>query len=194
MHILLSGSDDRTVKQWHVKPVELNINRQPMKLLPIFSTYWPPGSSLPYLAVVDNENRLRVMCGHNLISETEFKMAKINAVAFSRCGDRVALGRQNGLVEEFDYQSRRTVPIMNLHGSVNYLEYLEETSVALNGNGDESTTTLLSKRRNGSLKINIIKNQCLVASSIEKGSFMIYRNQKSLLLSNSNTTQIEVIV
>lgn len=58
--LLLSGSDDKTVKLWHIECTETD---QAVKLQQTFDVFWDknvPDPCIPLLAAVDNSNKLQV--------------------------------------------------------------------------------------------------------------------------------------
>jgi WD40 repeat protein len=58
--LLLSGSDDKTIKLWRIECAETD---QPVKLQQTFDVVWDQNVSypcIPLLAAVDNSNKLQV--------------------------------------------------------------------------------------------------------------------------------------
>jgi hypothetical protein len=58
--LLLSGSDDQTIKLWHIECAETD---QAVKLQQMFDVVWDknvPNPCIPLLAAVDNSNKLQV--------------------------------------------------------------------------------------------------------------------------------------
>uniref|UniRef100_A0A1Y1N3Z0 CARD domain-containing protein n=1 Tax=Photinus pyralis TaxID=7054 RepID=A0A1Y1N3Z0_PHOPY len=129
VHILLSGSDDQTVKQWHIQPT--TPTKDTPKLLPIFDCYWNATSGIPRIAVVNTANKVQIMNGFNLIIESETLPAKINVVRFSLCGNKIAIGLISGDVIEFDYKNRHSETLMKLHDSVVFLKYFSTVHPSL---------------------------------------------------------------
>ncbi|KAK5650442.1 hypothetical protein RI129_001471 [Pyrocoelia pectoralis] len=121
VHILLSGSDDKTVKQWHIQPT--TPTKDTPKLLPIFDCYWNFSSGVPRIAVVNSSNKVQIMNGFNVIIESEKLPALISVVRFSLCGNKVAIGLITGDIIEFDYKNRHSETLMKLHDSVVHLKY-----------------------------------------------------------------------
>lgn len=124
MYILLSGSDNKTVKQWHIHEVETT--NKTCKLRAKFSACWKHGP-IPLIAAINSEKRVQVFSGHALISESD-ALDQPECLAFSPCGTRVAIGLSTGLVRIFDFRSKQYRSVMDLEGPVNYIEYLVDSN------------------------------------------------------------------
>ncbi|KAF5270299.1 hypothetical protein FQA39_LY08410 [Lamprigera yunnana] len=156
VHILLSGSDDKTVKQWHIQPS--SPTKDIAKLLPIFDCYW--NGRIPRIAVANSVNKVQIMNSYNLIIESERLQSPIKAVRFSLCGNKVAIGLENGDIIEYDYKDRHYETLMNLHDSVVLLKYFNTAT----------NSTYLSP------------SEFILVAAAHNGWVTIYKNKRALCL------------
>lgn len=178
--MLLSGSDDKTVKQWHIQPTLQY--EDTATLLPIFDCFWNYSSSTPRIAVVNTTNRVQVMNGHSLIIETDRMRSPIKAVRFSLCGNKIAIGLENGDIMEFDYKNRHYEILMSLHDSVVLLKYFSAVKDGC---------------RNCSKNDLLLETAFLVATA-QNGWVTIYKDGRALCLiqpspSNVSLKQVPIV-
>ncbi|KAK4883286.1 hypothetical protein RN001_006605 [Aquatica leii] len=162
VHILLSGSDDKTVKQWHIQPS--SPTKDDTKLLPIFDCYW--NGKVPRIAVVDSSNKVQILNGYNLITESDRLQSPIKVVRFSLCGNKVAIGLENGDVNEFDYKNRHYETLMKLHDSVVLLKYFNTANDGANQKYAK----------------NYVSSDVILVASAQNGWVTIYKNKRALCL------------
>lgn len=179
VHILLSGSDDKTVKQWQIQPAAQKSDTS--KLLPIFDCFWNYSSSIPRIAAVNASNVIQIMNGHNLLIESKRMPSPIKVIRFSLCGNKIAMGLENGDVIEFDFKNRLYKTLMKLHDSVVLLKYFN----------------ISKEERNGFAKIELESYFMLVATA-QNGWVTVYKNNRALCLiqpppSNTSLKQMSVI-
>lgn len=172
VHILLSGSDDKTVKQWHIQPTPPRQNTA--KLLPIFDCFWNL-SGVPRIAVVNSLNKVQVMNGHNLIMESERMESPIKAVRFSLCGNKIAVGLENGDIMEFDFKARRYETLMKLHDSVVLLKYFNTSKQGFDYSQRRECRNLMYTPQSA-------RNSVMVVATAQNGWVTIYRNNRALCL------------
>lgn len=160
VHILLSGLDDNTVKQWHVHP-ELKVNKT-YKKLPIFSVYW--GNITPKVAIANAGDQIQVLNEDKIRIETEQTKNPIKKVVFSLCGTKLVYGLENGEIIEFNLETKTYTKLMTLHGNIKLLKYLNED---INYIGQ-------------SFHVHSCTN--IIVASADNGCFMIYLNRRALQL------------
>lgn len=152
MYILLSGSDNKTVKQWHIEEFDSQRN-EPRRLLPEFSTSWLNGN-IPLIAAINSNSQVQIFSGHTLIVESEvFSQPEI--LTFMPSGNHVVVGLKDGRIIIFDYKNKICNYIMNLGGSINYIEYLND-----------------SEAKSGYILVASANNTCL----------MLHKNNESFML------------
>ncbi|KAF5308658.1 hypothetical protein FQR65_LT06119 [Abscondita terminalis] len=176
-HILLLGSDDKTVKKYRIHPS--TPTSDDTKLLPIFDCYW--NGRFPRVAVVNSTNRVQIMRGYLLISECERMESPIKVVRFSLCGSKLAVGLENGNVHEYDYRSRQYEILMKLHDSVVLLKYFDTANDAAYQLSLSSDVILVAAAQNG--WITIYKNKiplCIAQPRSLNSGGMIF-NQMPLI-------------
>ncbi|KAG5884486.1 hypothetical protein JTB14_001281 [Gonioctena quinquepunctata] len=112
VHILLIGSDRKTLQQCHIQPHE----REPQtENVPVCTPYWRRTNVLT--AVVSKENTIQVFSGYILISESEPIQSKVTCTCFSVCGNGVIYGLSNGEIHMFKIKSKFTVSLQEAVGS-----------------------------------------------------------------------------
>lgn len=179
MYILLSGSDNKTVKQWHMVDIESS-NKKTTKLLPQFTTHWPLNNLIPLIAAINSDNQIQVFNGHALISESRV-LNHPKCLTFSPCGNSVAIGLDDGVVMLFDVRNKKSTNVMNLEGYVTYIEYLSNKSA-----------------KSGYILIAASDNSCLMAYNGEE-SFRykkpeikdIKRSKVNDVMKNTNSKTIK---
>lgn len=148
VHILLSGSDDKTVKQLHVYP-EIMDNKE-VKNLPVFDTFWDKTGL--HVAIANNKKKIHVQNGRNVLTETKELPSRVKHITFAPCGQKVAYSLENGNVEEFDLISLRHVPVMMLQDTVTYLKYYNLKSEDVKFG--EPANLLVAASENGTLMVS----------------------------------------
>lgn len=175
MHILLSGIEDNTVKQWHVHP-ELKLN-QTYKKLPIYSVFW--GNTLPKLAIANTGDQIQILNEDKIRIETEKTNNPIKKIAFSLCGTKLIYGLENGDIIEFNLETKCYKKLMTLHGSIKVLKYLNEDLSLMKIGGEQ----FYNQNSN-----NGISN--LIIASADNGCLMVYFNNYALQLRSPQTPDV----
>ncbi|XP_057657894.1 apoptotic protease-activating factor 1-like isoform X1 [Diorhabda carinulata] len=104
VHILLIGSDKKTLQQCHIQPCE----REPqVRNIPTFTPYWKKKNALT--ATSDHENRLQIFNNYSLISESEPLGSQITCTCFSVDGDTVIYGMENGEIRLFKTRTKEEI-------------------------------------------------------------------------------------
>ncbi|XP_069696583.1 apoptotic protease-activating factor 1-like isoform X2 [Periplaneta americana] len=120
--LLLSGSDDKTIKIWHI---ELAEKEQENKLKPTYDALWDGNSSdpcIPLLAARDDCNKLQLLRGRSVVTETTPESIEVKTCKLSTCGQYLVYGCCDGSVKLFDIKNKSTKVIMKLNGCVHYLQ------------------------------------------------------------------------
>lgn len=167
VHILLSGLDDNTVKQWHVHP-ELRVN-QTHKKLPIYSVFWI--NNTPKLAIANTGNQIQILNEDKIRIETEESYSSIKKIVFSKCGSKLIYGLENGEVNEFNLETKTYHKLMTLHGNITLLKYLNENLYLI-----DSTSFPNNKFNN------------LIVASADNGCLMVFVNNFALKLRSPVTS------
>lgn len=76
VHILLVVSANKTAKQWYVHN-DVQDTTTSVKNLPVFATFWKDACNTPLVAVVNSHNKIQVLNGYKLISETEVEIFEV---------------------------------------------------------------------------------------------------------------------
>lgn len=129
MYILLTGSNDRSIRQWYIGPLETK-NNVDEKLSLNFATSWNNGAT-PLTATISSENKIKIYNGPALITETSYNIDSPKCLTFPPNGQEIAIGYSNGLVKVFDYKSKTFRSVMNLEDEINYLEYFQNSNSIL---------------------------------------------------------------
>lgn len=141
----MSGSNNKTVLQWHVNP---NIEEKKMlKYLPIYSVYWNGHNSK--LAIVDEGNNI------NINKNKQFQLNKANPVTkiLYYSNYELVYALKNGDVVRYNMKKEtKSSTIMNVGGQIQILKYIKETRAIVAGSGGclslyvpEKTLTLTSE-------------------------------------------------
>lgn len=161
VHILLSGIDDNTVKQWHVNPDLKAI--QSHKKLPIYSICWE--SMSPKLAIANTGDQIQILNDDKVRIETDRTNNPIKKITFSKCGRKIIYGTKNGDIVEFNLESKISRKLMTLHGNIKLLKYLN--------NGMS------------------IPSYNIIVASADNGCLMVYANSQAIQLrSSTEVTQL----
>lgn len=128
VHILLSGSNNKTVLQWHVNP---NMEEKKMlKYLPIYSVFWNKHKSK--LAIVDEGNNI------NLNEDKQVQLNKGNPITkiVYYSNDKLVYALRNGDVVRYSCIKEDSQSIiMNLGGQVQILKYIKEVGAVVASSG-----------------------------------------------------------
>ncbi|XP_023029468.2 death-associated APAF1-related killer isoform X1 [Leptinotarsa decemlineata] len=118
VHILLIGSDRKTLQQCHIQPYEREPHTENM---PICTPFWRKNNVLT--AVISKENKIQVFSGYIIISESEVIHPKVTCTCFSVCGNEVIYGLSNGEVHIFKIRSKTNTCLQEATGAeVTYLK------------------------------------------------------------------------
>lgn len=123
-HVLLVGSNDNTVKQWHVHDSLTDI--VPIKNLPIYDTFWSKFNNTPRIAILNTENKIQILNGYMLFVETDKIESVVKIICFSKDGDTIFYGLEDGRVFEFCVKTRTSAHILSLEAPVILLQCFEE--------------------------------------------------------------------
>lgn len=106
VHILLIGSDRKTLQQCHIQPY----NTEPqVESIPIFIPFWKKKNA--QIALVSKENRIQIFSGYTQISETNVIKSQVRCTCFSLCGSNVIYGLDNGEIHMFHMKTRNSMLI-----------------------------------------------------------------------------------
>lgn len=148
VHILLVGSENKTVKQWYVHS---DVKESSVKTLPIFDAFWATNYSIPRIAAANTDRQIQILNGYKILMETEQMNDRIACVCFSICGEKIHFALENGNVYEYDYKTRKQTHIMSLNGHANFLKSLE--NLDSEKQRPDSSTLLIAGSKNGNLML-----------------------------------------
>lgn len=118
VHILLIGSDRKTLQQCIIQPYD---TEPQVESIPIFIPFWKKKNA--QTALVSKENRIQIFSGYTQISETDVIKSQVRCTCFSLCGSNVIYGLDNGEVYMFHMKNRSTLLIDNKNNyPVTYLK------------------------------------------------------------------------
>lgn len=140
--LLLSGSDDQTIKLWRIECAESD---QAVKLQQMFDVVWDksvPNPCIPLLAAVDNSNKLQLLRGRTIVTENVPEKEEVTSLMLSSCGQFVVYGCCDGLVKVFEVETKSTSIIIRLGGAVHYLQVCCSNGI-----------TVVAASKNNSLKV-----------------------------------------
>ncbi|KAJ8976662.1 hypothetical protein NQ317_004680 [Molorchus minor] len=111
VHILLIGSDKRTLQQCHILPDD---KQQKIAGDFCFIPHWK--KKCPLTALVSRDNKIQIFSGSVTISETDVIASKVTCTCFSINGQNVIYGLANGEIhmynlrhkKEYLYRSKQT--------------------------------------------------------------------------------------
>ncbi|XP_066999982.2 apoptotic protease-activating factor 1 [Anabrus simplex] len=161
--LLLSGSDDRTLKIWRLDQSEAE---QQINLLASFDTTWDSKSletMLPLLAAPDSSNKLKVLRGTKIVAETPVEPSKITMCSLSSSGLLAVYGCEDGTVKQFNVTTKSRSTIMKLSQAVEYLQILQNRDLVLIAAGDYASLKLW--RENGQQVLVCGGQTCCVVRS-----------------------------
>ncbi|KDR23382.1 Apoptotic protease-activating factor 1 [Zootermopsis nevadensis] len=145
--LFLSGLDDNTIKIWLI---ELTETEQKSKLQQNFDVLWDRNSSDPcihLLAAPDNNNKVQLLQGRSIVTETDPEKGKVKSCKLSDCGQFLLYGCCDGSVKMFEIKSKSTSVIIKLSGAVHYLQ------VSSNSCSSTNSLTVIAGGEDSSLKI-----------------------------------------
>lgn len=108
VHILLIGSDRKTLQQCHIQPYD---TEPQVENIPIFTPHWKKKNA--QTALVNKENRIQIFSGYTQISETDVIKSQVRCTCFSLCGSNVIYGLDNGEIYIFHMKNRSSMLIDN---------------------------------------------------------------------------------
>ncbi|XP_018564159.1 apoptotic protease-activating factor 1 isoform X2 [Anoplophora glabripennis] len=120
VHILLIGSDQKSLQQCHILPSE---NEPHIVTAPKFIPFWK--KKHPLTALVSKYNQIQVFNGYIQFSETDKIESTVTCTCFSSCGQFVIYGLENGEVHIFNMRSKKTLRLeidKNNRGPITYLD------------------------------------------------------------------------
>lgn len=118
VHILLIGSDRKTLQQCHIQPYD---TEPQVESIPIFTPFWKKKNA--QTALVNKENRIQIFSGYTQISETDVIKSQVRCTCFSLCGSNVIYGLDNGEIHMFHMKNRSSMLIDNGNSyAVTYLK------------------------------------------------------------------------
>lgn len=119
VHLLLIGSDQRSLQQCHILPSE---NEPHIAITPKFIPFWKKKHALT--ALVSESNQIQVFNGYIQFSETDKIESRVTCTCFSSCGQYVIYGLENGEIYIFNLRFKKTLLLEmseNNHGPITYL-------------------------------------------------------------------------
>ncbi|XP_060523741.1 uncharacterized protein LOC132700438 isoform X2 [Cylas formicarius] len=119
-HMLLIGSDRKTLQQCHIQPCEKEPNTHNCSK---FVPYWK--KKQPFIPLVcANENKIEILHGYTVVSEIGNIPSEVTYACFSTCGNYVVYGLSNGDIRVFNIKTKTDRPLKNLprRGKIKYLE------------------------------------------------------------------------
>ncbi|KAJ8921736.1 hypothetical protein NQ315_010646 [Exocentrus adspersus] len=126
VHILLIGSDQKSLQQCHILPCD---NEPHMAVRPKFIPFWKKKQALT--ALVNNNNQIQVFNGYVQFSETDVINSAVTCTCFSSCGENVVYGLENGQIHMFHLRSKKTLCIESNEneklGRITYLNCYKPT-------------------------------------------------------------------
>ncbi|KAJ8932293.1 hypothetical protein NQ314_014786 [Rhamnusium bicolor] len=168
VHILLIGSDQKTLQQCHI----LANDKEPqIANAPMFIPYWKKKQALT--ALVSPDNRIQIFNGYVQISETAAIESQVTYTCFSVCGQNVIYGLENGEVHLFHLRSKNNKCLEDNHGNergpITYLQCYD-----LSNNRTQSISSCDSS---DSLDFNVSCEGIIVSVS-SYNLITIYHNNK----------------
>ncbi|XP_052755210.1 uncharacterized protein LOC113509900 isoform X2 [Galleria mellonella] len=110
---------------------------------------------LPLLAVVDDKNNIQVMRGRKVLTEIVTNADdKISVVQISPCNQYIIYGLESGTVNKYALRSKDTEVIMNLTGSVQYLNFVNSCLLIVS---DEKRCLMAYHSCNGKWKSEMLQ-------------------------------------
>lgn len=158
VHVLLIGSENKTIKQWHIHDTVKSALH-----LPIFSVHWSPSSEVPKIAIANPCKMIQIFAGYKLFSETEQLEADVTEICFATDGNKIAYSLKNGKIFEFDYKVRKTQHIISMEATVKFLKYFKQDSSLFGLSSD------------------------ILVASAENGRLIIHQNEKLITLEEGST-------
>lgn len=192
MYILLSGSNDRTVRQWYVPLEKYNESNE---LLPInFATYWLKDNA-PLTAAISSENKIKLYKGIKRLAWETVPLINPTHLAFppeTKSFDNeyfdidLAIGLGSGLVYLFNLDTKTLRTVMNLEAAITYLEYVQHGTktflIAAASNGCLMTycsgRSIRLKNRSGNQKTTTVK------------AFYLHSSQRLVTVENDGCMKI----
>lgn len=119
VHLLLIGSDHRSLQQCHILPSE---SEPHIATAPKFIPFWKRKHALT--ALVNESNQIQVFNGYVQFSETDKIESTVTCTCFSSCGQYVIYGLENGEIHIFNMRFKKTLLLEmneNNQGPITYL-------------------------------------------------------------------------
>ncbi|KAJ9583731.1 hypothetical protein L9F63_021930, partial [Diploptera punctata] len=147
--LLLSGSDDKTIKIWHIELTECRTEHK-CKLRQNFDALWDGKSSypcVPLLVAPDNQNNLQViqlhtthfLRGRSFVIESVQESVEVKTCQITSNGEFMVYGCCNGLVKVFDMKKKTSFVLMKLNGAVHYLQLCYCDSIIIIAAGEDNS-------------------------------------------------------
>lgn len=173
VHILLIGSDRKTLQQCHIQPYD---TEPQVENIPIFTPYWKKKNA--QTALVSTENRIQIFSGYTQISETDVIKSQVRCTCFSLCGSNVIYGLDNGEIYMFHMKYKSTLlidnenknpviylkcydpngsfrtPGINVNGSTDSVEFSDEYIGSIIGATDNTVTIYRAIYNDEKMKIS----------------------------------------
>lgn len=176
-HILLIGSDKRTLQQCYIHP-----NKDSTELCytstPLFVAHWK--NNQPFFPLVSSpENKIQVYRGYSLISETDKINVTITRLCLSACGDYVIYGLSTGEIRIFNIKNKTNtkLPPIENRGSIKFLSCYDM---------DNYSTLNLIDNLNSALDLNVNRQYFsgVVVAVCDNNYLSVHKNHHPLLLSS----------